>query len=270
MRHWLLILILFGTTHVFSATVAVSVYPLAAIAGQLVPEGVSVNHVVPIGADPHHFEPTPSQVRSLQDVEIFFGVDDHFDGWIERFLPASCVRVYLKGPADRDEHIWLSVAGGRRLADRMSRTLSEQYPDQALQISENNARFQRSMLEAASLIQQVLAPFKGYRFIQYHPAWDTFALENGLTITGSLSRGHGRPVSPKQLTAILKRARENGTRTVVIGLHVQAPVVQTVVRELEAELVRLDAIGDPERSDRDGYPELLVLNARLLAEGFHE
>ncbi len=270
MVRWLLLFLLFAGTQGISREIAVSVYPLAAIAGQLVPQDVPVIHVVPSGADPHHFEPTPSQVRALQHVDIFFGVDDHFDGWIERFLPESCLRVYLKTNEDRDEHIWLSISGGRRIANRMARTLEQQFPEQAGQVEENHARFLESMRKAGDSIHQILTPYAGSGFIQYHPAWDTFAKENGLVITGTLSNGHGRTVSAKQLMQILNQARQTGTRTVVIGLHVQAPVVRTAVRELNGKLVRLDAIGDPAKPDRDSYPELLIMNARLLAEGFHE
>ncbi len=270
MRRLILFLILLTSIQGFSSDIAVSVYPLAAIARELAPEGVSVTYVVPIGADPHHFEPTPSQVRSLQHTKLFFGIDDHFDGWIERFLPESCVRVYLKSPEDRDEHIWLSISGGRRIADNMARSLEKHFPDQADSITEKHAQFMEHMATAQQTIHQILAPYAGTGIIQFHAAWDRFAEENDLLVNGTLSAGHGRPVSAKQLVQILNHARETGTRAVVIGLHVQAPVVRTVVRELNGQLVRLDAIGDPAKPERDGYPELLILNARLLAEGFHE
>lgn len=265
---WLLILLLSLSLQAAPVQICVSVYPLADIAGQLVPKGVTVFHIVPPHADPHHFEPTVSIVRSLQQVDLFLGVDPHFDGWIQKFLPESADIVFLKEKSDPDEHIWLSITGGRNTAKRIHQALIAMFPGQSDQLKDRLARFMDRMDAAERDIHHLMKPYRGKAFIQYHPAWDRFAVEMGLTVAGTLSGGHGHDVSPRKLASIITRARSDGTRVVVIGLHKQSRIVDTLVKEIDGRKVMLDAIGSPGEADRNTYPELLLFNADKLAEAF--
>jgi len=252
----------------WASQVCVSVYPLSVIARQLVPQGVSVLYVVPPGADPHHFEPTPSTVRSIQNASLFLGVDDHFDGWIRRFLPKNCPTHYLKTETDPDEHVWLGFQAGRDTASRMHAVLRTTFPDRQTELDANLAAFLKRMDDGERQARTVLEPYAGQRFVQYHPAWDRFAEEMGLTITGTLSGGHGHEISPRTLANLIRTSRETGTRVVAIGLRKQSRTVETFVREINGVRVNLDAIGDPDDPSRDEFPELLIYNATQLAKGF--
>lgn len=260
-----LLAFLIATLPAAASNICVSVYPLGEITRQLVPADFTVFHVVPPHADPHHFEPTPSVVRQIQQSDLFIGVDDHFDGWVARFLPDGCETVYLKTHADPDEHIWLGIQAARDTASRIHRKLAILYPDRKDEMAKQLTQFLAAMDQTARSISEMDA-CRGTRIIQYHPAWNRFAAEMGITVAATLSTGHGHEISARKLAGIIADAKETGTRIVVLGLHKQSRIVNTLISEINGTLVHLDAIGDPNDPQRDGFPELLLYNAQKLNE----
>lgn len=89
------------------AKVATSIYPLYDIIHQVTGDKVDVVFTVPAGANPHTYEPSVSVVRTLQDVGLFIGIDDHLDGWVKELLPDQTQVIFLAEadvPHDHDDH----------------------------------------------------------------------------------------------------------------------------------------------------------------------
>ncbi|MGI6368864.1 MAG: metal ABC transporter solute-binding protein, Zn/Mn family [Anaerolineae bacterium] len=67
--------------------VTVSIGPQAYLVRQLAGELASVSVMVPAGADVHTFEPSPRQMRSLADADLYLTIGEHFETvWMDRFL----------------------------------------------------------------------------------------------------------------------------------------------------------------------------------------
>src|SRR2546427_9382734 len=68
--------------------VVATIFPLADLVHQIGKEHVEVVTLLPSGASPHTFEPTPSQVRDLAHAEVFVCVGAGLDGWAAKLLAA--------------------------------------------------------------------------------------------------------------------------------------------------------------------------------------
>ncbi len=251
-------------------TIAVSVYPVANIVKQVAGPAAAVETVIPPFANPHHFSPTPSTAVKLQSAALFFGVTPEFDGWIRKFLPEETKVVFLKGKNQPNEHIWLYPEGGKRIAKAVAEILSKTYPEKAALFQQNLKRFLNSMDETGRKLARVLAPVRGAAFIQYHPAWNSFAAAYGLKILATISNGHGKEVSPRELMNLIQKARAAHVKVVVMGLHKSSRTAQTLIREIHGRELRLDALGNPEDPGRNCYQKLLFYNAQKLAEALHD
>ncbi len=254
--------------------IATSVLPIADICQQLTGERAEVLHAVPVGANPHTYEPLPSGVRALQTVDLFIGIHPHFDGWIQDFLPASARTVFLLDQAqeERDHavnpHIWLSVRQAKEIAVNISGIL--------MQIDrEGEAVFRRNLINySATLdtldqeIRQMFTDVQNGVFFQWHPAWDAFAAEYGLRIAGTIAHGHGDEPSVRDFQSLIQIAQRDGVKRIVIGLDVQSETVQSLANEISGQILRLDTIGDPSDPERSSYCALMRTNARRLAVAF--
>jgi zinc transport system substrate-binding protein len=251
--------------------VATSIYPICDITQRIAGDRAEVFFVVPIGANPHTYEPNPSAVKNLQGVNLFIGVFGDFDGWVEKFLGGSTAIRYLKEKVDSgNPHIWLSVRRAKVLAERIADYLAERDPGNKTHYRENLKSFLR---ELEGVDETLVALFKGVKnrkFIQWHPAWDYLAEDYGLEIIGTIQSGHGDKPTIRRFRNLIDMARREKVRVVVIGLRHQSKTAETLIGEIDGMLVRLDTIGDPGIREKSGYIALMYHNAKILAGALNE
>jgi len=272
LRHlWALFVILLSVSGFTGPiSISVSVFPVANIVAQVAGTEGKVEIVIPPFANPHHFTPKPSMAMKLQKTDVFFGVTAEFDGWIRKFLSETTKVIFLKTPDQPNEHIWLYPEGGRQIARKAAKVLSELYPEKSGVFQSNLQTFLKSLDQADEQIATELAPLKGAQFIQYHPAWNNFAARYGLKILATISSGHGKELSARDLMDLIQKARTEHVQVVVMGLYKESRAVETLIREIHGHELRLDALGNPEDPQRNTYQKLLMFNGKKLAGAFHE
>ena len=270
--------------------VATSVFPVYDMVRNIGRDQLNVLYVVPIGANPHTYEPVPSVVQELQKVDLYFGIHPEFDGWIKDFLPGTATLTFFKdqhreGEDDvhdvelsrheehEDEghihqenpHIWLSI--------KNARTMTERITDELTSLDKNNQKLYQRNRDAyigklSRLDDEINALFRTVRtkkFIQWHPAWDYFAEEFGLEIVGTIESGHGDEPSVKAFKRLIEKAKEEKVKVIVLGLNLQSRAAETLENEIDGRLVRLDTIGNPEIQEKSSYVKLMIYNAKILS-----
>jgi zinc transport system substrate-binding protein len=247
--------------------IAVSIYPVCDIARSIAGDRAQVFFAVPPGANPHTFEPLPTTVKRLQASRIFIGIHPEYDGWVEKYLRKGTAVSYLMNRGGHDNpHIWLSIAGGRRIARHIAGRLSEIYPDGAEYFRQNLESYGKKLDETDRRIAAMLRPLHDKKLIQWHPSWNYFAADYGLNIVDTIEKGHGHEPSVRDFNRLVKKARSEHVRVVIIDLKVQSGAANALARETGAVLLQLDSLGDPDDPEKSDYPRLMEHNARLLAK----
>jgi zinc transport system substrate-binding protein len=92
-RRILTALILWSTTCIAPAhatvRVVATIFPLADMVRQVGKDAVEVVTLLPPGASPHTFEPTPAQIRELAHAAVFVQVGAGLDAWAAKLLAAN-------------------------------------------------------------------------------------------------------------------------------------------------------------------------------------
>jgi zinc transport system substrate-binding protein len=251
--------------------VATSIYPVYDIAQSIAGGRAAVFFVVPIGANPHTYEPNPSAVKKLQEVNLFIGLFRDFDGWMEKFLTESAAIGYLKEREDNgNPHLWLSVRKAKRLAERIAHYLAERDPQNGVYYRENLQSYLRELDRIDVIIAALFRGVKTKKFIQWHPAWDYLAGDYGLEIVGTIQSGHGDKPSMRKFKNLIDLARRENVRVVVLGLGRQSRTAEILIKEIDGRLVKLDVMGDPGIKERSSYTSLMYHNAKILAGALNE
>ncbi len=111
---WILLLgfafLLFGcakdgqTSNLDQKVVVTSISPLADLIKKVAGEEIQVIHLVPIGSDPHTYEPTPDGVRSVSTARLFFangvGQEEYLEKLIKNAQNPSLKTVVLSEGLD--------------------------------------------------------------------------------------------------------------------------------------------------------------------------
>ncbi len=254
--------------------VAVSIFPLYDITRSITGTRADVFCVIPAGADPHTFEPLPSEIKKLQSFTLFIGIHDEFDGWIRNFLTDKIRCRFLLEPFqnqrggrnfENNPHIWLTLSGAETISLSIAQFISEIDPANALYYKQNCAAYREKLKELDDTIRLLFENAPRKKFIQWHPAWNFFAEDYGLEIVGTIEKGHGDEPSVKAFKNLIVKARKEHVSVVVIGLRTESKIAATLSREIGSKLVRLDGIGDPHSEERSTYLKLMYYNARVLS-----
>ncbi len=250
--------------------IAVSLYPVRDIVSNISGDRARVFHAVPAGANPHTFQPNPSLVKELATADAFIGIHPDFDGWIERFLPDTTTVLYLRKGKIENPHIWLSVrnvkAEIKSIADFLSqvdRAGSEVY-------AENAASYGRELETCDQRLAVMFSGLEDTGFIQWHPAWDYLASDYNLSIAGTMQSGHGDTMSVKKINSIITLARRNNIQVIVVGLTSLSKEAETLRKETDGRIIRLDAIGNPDNEETSSYVKLMTHNAEILSRALRE
>lgn len=264
-----LIIILFSCSrekHV-PVDIITSLFPVYDIVKNTAPENISVDFAIPEGANPHVFEPTPSLAIKIKRAKVFIGVHPDLDGWMEKYLNSNAHIIYLKDalPENKNPHLWLSIHNTKRISNYLSKQLQEIYPEKKDQIRTKQQSFSNELNILDHEIKEKFASLKNKKVIQWHPAWNDFAADYGIQIVDSIQKGHGDKPSLKKMRTLIQKAKAHDVHIVLIGLKVQSVAVETLVKEINGTLVKVDGIGRKKSDDRNTYINLMRFNANAIA-----
>lgn len=272
--------------------VATSIFPVCDIAKNIAGNNAEVFFVVPSGANPHTYEPVPSVVKKLQQVDLFLGIHPDFDGWIKDYLPEKAKVTFLDRPShlddhtnhdhsqhdDEDEkshqhhgnpHIWLSVRNAKKIAERITLEFASLDEENHIQYERNLNSYVNELNRLDDKIAALFETVKTKMFIQYHPAWDFFAKDYGLDVVGTIESGHGDEPSVRELKSLIEKAKGDQVKVIVIGLNLESKAAEVLRREIDGVLVRLDSIGNPRLPEKSSFLEMMNFNAKTLADALN-
>lgn len=176
--------------------VAVTIPPMAEFVEAVGGDKVDVMVLVPPGASPHTYEPTPGQLADLADVQMYAAVGSGIEferAWLDKIvgvnpdmLLVNCSTglTFLAGDEDEeggvDPHVWLSVRNAETMVDNICTGLEEIDPDDAAYFKANRDRYLAELQTLDDGIAASLSGREGEAIMVYHPCWAYFARDYGL------------------------------------------------------------------------------------------
>ncbi len=280
--------------------VSVSIPPQKYFVERIGGDLVRTTVMVPPGADPHTYEPKPSQLRGLSGSRIYFSIGAPFeDAWLARIVaaagPSLSVVPMHKGvtllpaaaPLHSDEaehaegkehhedhhahadghghdhgttdpHVWLSPMLVRHMSLAIRDALAKADPAHAATYRANYDRFAADIDAMDKKFADLFAalPQDRRRFLVFHPSWNYFAHNYGLT---ELSiEVEGREPSPRQLRAIIDLARRERITTIFVQPQFSRRAAQTIATEIGARLVDADPLAEDWAANLERTAKALV------------
>lgn len=271
--------VLASPAHADPVRVVTTIAPLAMLASQIGGQRVVVHALLAGGADPHTYEPKPSDAASLQQADVVLALGSPIDDWLGAVEGPRdhAVVVKLDGDAEDaggtghddeagDPHVWLDPVWVReRAVPSIQRALVAADPGGAAVYGEN-ARATAGQL--ADLEEDIRAAFTRARtrhFLAWHPAWGRFAARFGLHSVGSLGESEGREPSLKAMVAAIRAGRGAGVRAVLVEPQQDDRHARVLAGELGVPLFTVDPLGDTRSLERATYGTLMLYNARAFA-----
>jgi zinc transport system substrate-binding protein len=262
-----------------ASQVVATVFPLADVVRQIGGEAVDVHTLLPAGANPHTFEPTPAQLQTIASARLIVRVGAGLDDWITRLLvtanasaPVVAITdgLTLLGPSDSshgDPHMWLDPLLVRdAIVPALSAKLGGIDPDHATHFAAAAARFGEALTELDREIETRLRPLPQRAFIALHPAWRYFARRYGLEEVAAIEESPGKEPSAQSIARVIEQGRARHVRAVLTEPQMNDRMAQVIAREIGAKVFLVDPLGGPRTAGRDSYLALMRYNAGVFAQ----
>lgn len=238
---------------------------------------VRVATVVPPGADPHTFEPTPALAKALSQTQLLFANGlglEPFLPEVKTLLPKGAQVVPLAegrkglicqeedghahGPCD--PHLWLDPTYALAYAETIAKELTRLDPAGQAQYRANLKRFQEEVKRRDQAF--MACNLKGVKVVVQHDAFRYFARRYGLVVVGVLSHGGAQEVGSRTFLALVEKAKKEGVRLVLAEPQFQGKAIRTLAEAIGARVAVLytDTLDDRVRS----YLDLLDHNRKAL------
>jgi zinc transport system substrate-binding protein len=229
--------------------VCVSILPQAFFVERIAGERAAVHVMIPKGASPETYEPTPQQLVALSNTGIYVkvGVPDlPFEEKILRAIGDRNRKMAVVNMSDgvtlrkEDPHVWTSPAASRIAARNIAKALIAYDPDNKPLYESNLQNFLREIDALDQEIRRTLSGKKGYAFMVYHPAWGYFAADYGLVQLAV--EEEGKPTSAAHIRKMIDLARSKGIRAIFVQKGFDTKSARAIAREIGGEVVEADPL----------------------------
>ncbi|HID06553.1 MAG TPA: zinc ABC transporter substrate-binding protein [Armatimonadetes bacterium] len=228
--------------------VLVTIPPQAEWVERVGGEGVEVTVLVPPGANPHTYEPTPRQLKKVAQADLYAIVGSGIEfevawlGKIRRLNPRLFILDCSKGVqrlAD-DPHLWLSLRNAQRMVENLLEGLSRLDPEHSGLYRERAEAYLKELRELDAELSRLFSNAKGRAFMTFHPAWGYFARDYGLRQL-VIEQG-GKSPSPKAMVRLAEEAKEEGISVIFASPQFDRRAAEAVARSIGAGVMLLDPL----------------------------
>ncbi|HEX7004164.1 MAG TPA: metal ABC transporter substrate-binding protein [Trueperaceae bacterium] len=264
--------------------VVASIAPYGDLAHQVGGEAVEVSVMLPAGASPHTFEPSPRDAARISgaDLVVLNGASDEWlreiaasvnpDARVVEALEVLEDELLVGGePEDShgrgvNPHVWLDPLLMREVALALGTSLAELDPARADAYTQRASSVASSLTALDAELREILAPVRGAPFIPFHDAWPYFARRYGLDLVMEIEPFPGREPSPRYLASVVRAIRESGAPAIFNEAGLSGRAAQVLAQEAAVEVATLDPLG----AGGESYAEMMRRNARTVAESLEK
>lgn len=255
-------------------TFYVSILPLRDLVGGIVGDDFRIEVLVPSGASPETFEPTPRQFIGLNNARMVFNVGlidfettllakmEHQEQIVDlsrgiELIAGTCSHNHNSHAHAHgiDPHVWTSPKALQRMAQNAYQAIHAAYPD-SVKYTTNYHRLQEQLQALDARTAQKIAQSGITYFIIYHPALTYYARDYGLRQVAI--EVDGKEPSAKQLGQTIRQAREDGVRRIFYQSQFPASTVETIARDIDAQCVQIDPLSEHLIANIDSITEQII------------
>jgi len=241
--------------------ISVSILPQKYFIERIAGDDFKVNVLIPPGASPASYEPTPKQMQDMSQSSLYLKIGHiPFEkAWLNKLFEGndhiksfdiSQGIEFIKGPKIRhgdhfhengvDPHVWSSPKTAKQLIANTYKVLLQLAPEKEQEYTTNYMKLMSDINVMDKGAKAIFDQTPNKAFMIYHPALSYMARDYGLT---QISIEHdGKTPSPAHMKHIIDLAKKHKIKTIFIQKQFNIENATIIAKEINAKLIQIDPL----------------------------
>ncbi|MBP9731983.1 MAG: zinc ABC transporter substrate-binding protein [Candidatus Magasanikbacteria bacterium] len=270
--------------------VAATIFPIYDLVRIIGGEDVEVVLIVPPGASPHTFEPTPSSIKELKNTSRIFQIGHGLDSWVSSIVTSipgaqtitldRNVQLYPTaefhehehegeevgeehehGPVD--PHYWMDPTNAYIMVDTIVEELVLISPEHTEEFALRAKNFKDELERKDFEWFTALSGLHNRKLVTFHDAFQYFARRFQLEIVATFEPFPGREPTPQYLIDLKEEVLLHEVKTLYLEPQFSAEAIETFASDNGLTIATLDPEGSGERAS---YLDMIGYNVQTIVE----
>ncbi len=286
-----------GDTTTDEKSLIATLFPQYSLAEQLAGDLLDVEFLLPVGSDPHDFEPTPSQRVKLNNADVVLFTSESFEQWIHSLEDTATGKLVdlsqvvtlivaeehdhdhlMTGPKfaeDHDDaydpHYWLDPSNALAMLEAIREEILLLVPEHTLLVESRHQLIKEALEDATELYRDLVdegdeldVVFAGHNTFGYLINYDIHVLTPYSGFSTDVDP------TPESLIKFSELIAELGTNILYVSSTDNNAVIESLLEAkdtLETEMLyTLENVSLAQLEAENTYQELLMLNYESLSQ----
>ncbi len=244
---------------------------------------VDIQTIVPIGGDPHTYEPRPSDARLVLEADLILKNGLTFEGWLNELIENSGTKANVvlitqnvdaitseKYKGSADPHAWMDASLGMIYIENIKNALVELDPDNKEVYEFNYQAYRGHLEELDKFIKTEIEkiPANQRILITSHDAFQYYGRRYGIQLESVLGISTEVEAQTSDVIRLNKVIRENNIPAVFIESTVNPKLLEQLAKDNKVVIggeLYADSIGDKD-SPAPTYYDMLKYNTEVIVK----
>lgn len=249
-------------------------------------DAFEVKTIVPIGGDPHIYDPTPGDAALAASADLILKNGLTFEGWLDELIANSGTKARIVTITEgiepirsvqyknsSDPHAWMSASNGLIYIKNIKNALVQLDPSNQKMFEFNYEVYKNQLLEMDGYISKKIneIPIGRRILITSHDAFRYYGNRYGITVESILGTSTDAEAQTSDIRRLNKIIQEKQVPAVFIETTVNPKLLEQIAKDNKVIVggkLFSDSIGD-ENSEAPSYLDMLKYNTDTILKGLN-
>jgi len=244
---------------------------------------IEVQSIVPIGGDPHIYEPTPTNAQLVHKADLVLKNGLTFEGWLNELIENSGTKATVTTITtgikpissetyenSSDPHAWMDANNGLTYIENIKNALIQLAPQYEQEFTFNYGLYKQQIEDLDHEISTQIAgiPDSKRILITSHDAFRYYGKRYGIQVEAVLGTSTDAEVQTSDMVRLNKVIKGSKVPAVFIETTVNPKLLEQLAKDNDIQIGGLlysDSIGDKD-SPAPTYLDMLRYNTKTIVE----
>lgn len=237
--------------------------------------------IVPIGGDPHIYEPSPADAQKVAGADLIFVNGLTFEGWITELIENSGTKGKTMTVTDGitpisssvyknayDPHAWMDVSLAQTYIKNIKNGLIEVDPENTSTYEANYKAYSEKLTGLDNYIIERIKeiPAEKRLLVTSHDAFSYYGKRYGLRVEGVIGISTESEAQTSDMVRVIKAIKDSGVPAIFVESTINPKLLQQIAKDNKVAIggsLFADSIGE-KGSGGNSYYDMLKSNTDVI------